>query len=107
MRTIVSSMKWPLRSLSLIVLILLAAGPAWAEQHQPQVLVLNSYHQGEDWTDNEVAGIFSELRKGYPHLIPMVETLDTKRFPSPAHLDALEDVLARKYRPHTMAAPST
>ena len=23
----------------------------------PDILILNSYHQGEDWSDNEIAGI--------------------------------------------------
>ena len=77
--------------------VLISSGDALAEQNQPNILVLNSYHQGENWTDNEIAGIFSELQTHYSDLVPLVETLDTKRYPSPAHLDFLKNYLLRKY----------
>ncbi|MDK9706185.1 MAG: PAS domain S-box protein [Desulforhopalus sp.] len=87
--------------MTLIILclsVLIFSGDALAERNQPNILVLNSYHQGENWTDNEIAGIFSELLTQYPTLVPLVETLDTKRYPSPAHLDFLKDYLLRKYQ---------
>jgi PAS domain S-box-containing protein len=62
------------------------------------VLILNSYHQGEAWTDNEIIGIFSEFGKHHPNLIPLVESLDTKRFPAPEHLLFLKEYLLYKYR---------
>jgi PAS domain S-box-containing protein len=77
--------------------VLISTGYALAEENHPNILVLNSYHQGENWTDNETAGIFGELLTQYPTLVPLVETLDTKRYPSPAHLDFLRDYLLRKY----------
>lgn len=73
-----------------------------AAQDQPNVLILNSYHHGEDWSDNEIAGIFKRLRTKYPNLIPRVESLDSKRFPSPAHLAFVHDFLARKYHSQTL-----
>lgn len=81
--------------------ILVCAGAAAAAQEQPNVLILNSYHQGEDGSDNELAGIFKRLRTTYPHLVPRVESLDSKRFPSPAHLTFLHDSLTRKYHGQT------
>ena len=70
-------------------------------QDQPNVLILNSYHYGEIWSDNEITGIFNRLRTKYPNLLPRVESLDSKRFPSPAHLAFLQDSLARKYHGQT------
>jgi PAS domain S-box-containing protein len=87
--------------LSLIVL-LHPSNAKTAGQSPGNVLILNSYHQGEDWSDNEIAGIFSQLREEHPYLIPMVETLDTKRFPSPSHLDTFKDTLSRKYHARTI-----
>jgi PAS domain S-box-containing protein len=87
--------------LSLIVL-LHPSGATAAGQSPGNVIILNSYHQGEDWSDNEIAGIFSQLRKEHPYLIPMVETLDTKRFPSTSHLDTFKDTLSRKYHDRTI-----
>ncbi len=46
----------------LLVLILLLLPPAeYARtgQDHPHILILNSYHQGEAWTDSEITGIFS------------------------------------------------
>jgi PAS domain-containing protein len=77
--------------------VLISSGYASAVENHPNILVLNSYHQGENWTDNEIAGIFSELLTQYSHLVPLVEVLDTKRYPLPTHLDFLKDYLLRKY----------
>jgi two-component system sensor histidine kinase/response regulator len=64
----------------------------------PAVVVLASYHQGDAWTDQEVAGLLAGLKAADPALVPMVEYLDTKRFPDPGHLAFLQETLARKYR---------
>jgi len=87
--------------MALYLAILIFAGSVGAAQDQPNVLILNSYHHGEDWSDNEIAGIFSRLRTEYPNLVPRVESLDSKRFPSPSHLVFLQDTLARKYNGQT------
>ncbi len=94
---IICSMKCSLTLMVLYFSVLISTGYALAEENHPNILVLNSYHQGENWTDNETAGIFGELLTQYPTLVPLVETLDTKRYPSPAHLDFLRDYLLRKY----------
>ena len=86
------------RLLALIFLLLPPVDCVRAGQDHPQILILNSYHQGEAWTDNEIAGISSKLREHYPNLIPAVEPLDTKRFPGPEHLDFLNNFLSDKYR---------
>ena len=70
-------------------------------QRIPSVVILNSYHQGYDWSDAELAGVMARLREVYPSIEPSVEHLDTKRFPDAAHLLFLKDYLAAKYRGRT------
>ena len=94
---IIRSMKCLLTLMILYISVLISSGYALAEQNHPNILILNSYHQGENWTDNEIAGIFSELLTKYANLVPLVEALDTKRYPSTAHLEFLKDYLQRKY----------
>ena len=91
------------RSLGLVAMLVLGMlwgelAPAWAGPGLPTVLILNSYHYGEQWSDNELAGVLDALQAQYPNLVPMVEMLDTKRFPSPAHLHLLKNHLLTKYR---------
>ena len=91
------------RSLGLVAMLVLAMlcgglAPAWAGQDLPSVLILNSYHQGEQWSDHELSGIIDALQVQYPNLVPMVEMLDTKRFPSSTHLHLFKAHLLAKYR---------
>ena len=64
----------------------------------PVVVILNAYHPGEVWTDNELAGLLPTLRRADPNLAPMIEYLDTKHFPDPDYLALLKDHLVRKYQ---------
>lgn len=91
------------RALGLVAMLLLGMlcgglAPAWAGQDPPGVLILNSYHLGEQWSDKELAGVLEALQTQYPNLVPMVEMLDTKRFPSSTHLHLLKSHLLTKYR---------
>lgn len=63
-----------------------------------QVLILNSYHQGMDWTDDEVAGIKSSLAKTDLPVELHMEYIDSKRLVDETHLDNLRRLLAHKYR---------
>ena len=63
----------------------------------PDVLILNAYHQGEDWSDNQLSGILPTLKEAYPFLVPSIEHMDTKRFSSTSHLSFMKDYLKRKY----------
>jgi PAS domain S-box-containing protein len=64
------------------------------------MLILNSYHQGEEWSDKEITGILSTLQKAHPFLVPAIEHLDAKRFPGPDHLLFMSQYLKTKYREH-------
>jgi PAS domain S-box-containing protein len=75
-------------------------GPAVvaAQPAGPQVVILNSYHQGEEWSDNEIAGVVAALQERHPDIAPSIEHLDAKRFPGPEQLAQAGDYLDRKYR---------
>ena len=45
----------------------------------------NSYHQGYEWSDNEIEGVLEGLRSADPEIQPAIEHLDLKRFPAEDH----------------------
>ncbi|MFT3848165.1 MAG: EAL domain-containing protein [Propionivibrio sp.] len=67
---------------------------AFGERH---VLILNSYHQGMDWTDGQVAGVREGL-DGKDTVQFHIEYMDAKRLTDRAHLDNLYRLFAHKYR---------
>ena len=69
-----------------------------AEKQPPSVLILNSYHQGYEWSDNEIEGVLEGLRSAYPEITPAIEHLDLKRFPAEDHQARLMSYLSGKYR---------
>jgi PAS domain S-box-containing protein len=84
---------------------LLSAAAGWvrppvlqAQNLPPDVLILDSYHQGEEWSDKELAGLLPALQARYPDLAPTIEHLDTKRHPEPAYLSFLRQYLQAKYQ---------
>jgi len=68
------------------------------ENSAPEILILNAYHQGEDWSDNELKGLQVVLKKAYPFLVPSIENLDAKRFPDLSHLLFEKKYLKNKYQ---------
>src|SRR5512147_3334960 len=52
-----------------------------------EVLILNSYHIGYSWSDNEMAGMVEKLRQADPKIQPLIEYLDCKHFPDMEHFD--------------------
>ena len=64
----------------------------------PEILLLNSYHTGYTWSDNELAGILATLSNTTPEPIVSVEHLDCKHHPRMEHFDQVRDLLQRKYR---------
>ncbi len=87
--------------LIIVVFLILLSGftkIVTAETSQPRVLILNAYHQGEDWSDKQINGILSTLKNSYPYLIPSIEHLDSKRYPGSKHLEFAKDYLKSKYQ---------
>lgn len=63
----------------------------------PRVLILDSYHQGEEWSDQELAGILKAFRQAAPEVELLIERLDTKRYPKLEHFPHLKMLLMEKY----------
>ncbi|NLI79527.1 MAG: response regulator [Candidatus Riflebacteria bacterium] len=75
-----------------------AQGPAVANTRgRTRILVLNSYHFGYSWSDNEMSGILETLHRLAPSVDPVVECLDCKRFPDMGHFPQLQNLFRRKY----------
>jgi signal transduction histidine kinase len=58
------------------------------------ILILNSYHPGYRWSDNEMTGIQSVLTEDD---VVTIEFMDTKRIESPEYLDQLIELYRMKY----------
>lgn len=68
------------------------------EEYLPRVVILDSYHPGETWSDGELLGLLSTLQRQFPNLLPPVEYLDAKRFTGVEYLSLFKDYLVRKYQ---------
>ncbi len=64
----------------------------------PDILILNSYAPGYEWSDDELAGVMASLRVLHPDIEPVVQYLDFKRFPGADREAALLQDLATKCR---------
>ena len=93
-----------LRYFSLLFLLgvgLLASARGAEPRH---VLVLNSYHQGMDWTDGQTQGVRDVLERSSQSIDLHVEYMDAKRVSDDTHLGILRQLLAYKYRGTRFAA---
>lgn len=89
---------YSLIAFALIFILFFSIGiTAAAEESTPEILILDAYHQGEDWSDNEIDGIRIAFHEVYPFLTPSIEHMDTKRFPNPDHLLFIKNYLKSKY----------
>ena len=70
-----------------------AFGPA-----QPDVLIVNSYAPGYEWSDDELTGLVGKIEERYTEFEPVIQYLDSKRFPDPTREPALLDDLLSKCR---------
>ena len=82
--------------LAVILPALSHGGPAGAKTQT--ILVLNSYHQGYDWSDREIAGLLDGLKTLEVKASVLIEHMDLKRFPDKRHEERLRSFLSEKYR---------
>ncbi|MCX7045671.1 MAG: GAF domain-containing protein [Candidatus Sumerlaeota bacterium] len=75
-----------------------AARASIGESGLSQVLILNSYHRGWPWSEDELNGMFDAFKGLDPNAQPVVESLDCKRFPQEEHFPQVRDLLAFKYK---------
>jgi signal transduction histidine kinase len=92
--------------LLLILLLLLTAASVTSAQgpvssapkaSPPTILIINSYHDGYSWSDNETDGIIETLRKSGEKTELHLEYLDSKNFPKNEHFEELAALFAAKY----------
>ncbi|TAL17090.1 PAS domain S-box protein [bacterium] len=76
--------------------LFLFAGQARASQKN--VLLINSYHKGFEWTDRLTGGIEKGLSESTPEISLFTEYLDTKRISGELHFDHIETLFANKFR---------
>ncbi len=95
--------KW-LEKLAIGLLLLLIHGgwlfdikAATTPPAPAKVLILNSYHPGYRFSDNELRGAFDVLLKHEPPLLILTEYLDLKRFNNSNHVQKLYENLGAKY----------
>lgn len=85
--------------LLLIVALLLSSGlfKAYSDNSTKNILVLNSYHRGLSWTDQETEGILNKLKEADFDCCASVEYLDWKRYPTEENLNQMYAQLKYKY----------
>jgi two-component system sensor histidine kinase/response regulator len=75
-----------------------AAEPSRQGTPRQEVLILNSYHPGYSWSDDEQAGIVDVFREKDKDWLPVIEYLDLKRLPDGRHLAELKKLFRLKYQ---------
>lgn len=61
------------------------------------ILLLNSYHKGNPWTDTQSDSIEATLKGELPGANIDVVYMDTKRFTAPSHVEDMKRTLANRY----------
>jgi len=80
-------------------LFVLLAGPVHARTDaRMKVLILNSYHKGFQWTDDQVASAKKGLEQRFEDLEIFVEYMDAKRIYNAAYLRSLKQFYGLKYK---------
>jgi two-component system sensor histidine kinase/response regulator len=84
--------------LCFLILADLGTISAVASDSGPQVLILNSYSQGSPWTDAEMKGFMEVYHREAPGAPdPMVEYMDSNRYPGKENLKRLFDLYRYRY----------
>jgi two-component system, cell cycle sensor histidine kinase and response regulator CckA len=83
------------QSALLLLVTLFIVSQSWASY--PDIVIINSYHYGQEWSDRELTGVLEVLREKYPNKLPSVEYLDAKRYTDKEHLQTMAYVLTQKY----------
>jgi PAS domain S-box-containing protein len=88
----------PRRGLLLFLLPLLDwVGPLAAQPAAKNVLLVNSYHQGFEWTDHQTRAITEALSKEFPGIEVWIEYMDSRRLDERTRTRATTELLRAKY----------
>ncbi|NDJ76955.1 MAG: PAS domain S-box protein [Chloroflexi bacterium] len=83
-----------LNMLGISLLPCLPPAHAVQEPERPHILILNSYHHGFLWSDDEIRGVVETLPED---AIVDIEHMDTKRFTGEAYLAQYATIFAEKF----------
>ena len=72
------------------------------DETKKHVLILHSYHKGQQWNDGITKGIESVFNENGQNIELFFEYMDTKRFYDDNHLENLAQLLKNKYRSQTL-----
>ena len=81
-----------------------AAEPSEQGTARQEILILNSYHPGYAWSDDEQAGVIDVLQGKNKDWVPVIEYLDLKRLPDGRHLAKLKQLFRSKYQNQKFSA---
>jgi PAS domain S-box-containing protein len=87
----------PLLLLISLTFLLLWAGSTLAADKK-NILILNSYHQGFKWTDDELQGILESIDPGRSNCSFFIEFMGTKWIHGPIYSATLRSLYTTKYR---------
>ena len=74
-------------------------GTAWAAEETKKIFILNSYHQGYPFSDNEMRGISEAFSKSGIKIEKYILYMDVKRItPTPRHIRQLKELIALGYK---------
>ena len=78
--------------------IVLSVMPAVAEDSCPQVLILSSFSKDHSWTDEEMTGFMEVYHREVPGALePMIEYMDSDRYPEKEDAKLLLDIYRYRY----------
>lgn len=75
-----------------------AAADTGNETQTRNILILNSYHRGFDWTDSQNAGAVESLEQSPDTTLIYVEYMDWKRYPTRENVDHFHTLIRQKYK---------
>ncbi|WP_148449872.1 EAL domain-containing protein [Gorillibacterium timonense] len=84
----------------LLLLQLILALPVAADSEPPvtsKVLILNSYHKGMEWTDEETEGITNRIKEVRGYTTLYTEYMDWKRYPNETNIRHFYERVKAKY----------
>jgi diguanylate cyclase (GGDEF)-like protein len=83
--------------ISLLFILLHKSAYAKNPNEIKNILILNSYHQGLDWTKEEANGIVDTLKNSNHNIATFIEYMDWKNYPTELNLNYLYDYYKYKY----------
>ncbi|WP_438433811.1 ABC transporter substrate binding protein [Gorillibacterium sp. sgz500922] len=64
----------------------------------PRILILNSYHKGLEWTDEQTEGFSKRIKQSKGYAVLYTEYMDWKRYPDLLNLDFFFERMQAKYQ---------